>query len=403
MATQQGVIPNHRGRADQARSRPTTSTHTSRPAHSSHDQERAPLQQCTKRSKPASSSGKSRSAVSTAEKQPGGPPRGREFDRSATEARRIAVGAATEVGCCATNRCAAIPCWRDPFGHFVLWWRRCWRGRPRFARRTMSPSTRLSLRLRISRASSKPAISRHTLLSAEADLFPPAVQIDPDLADGHIASCCSPTHGLLLASGTSTRSLAHPSSLPSSPATAARLAWEVILGYNGVINSRLMSWTADKPLGFLSKPDLHRHPARPRLGGPSASSDHVSLEKTTGSLWRPAAPRRTPAAAFSHHVRCDARHDRRQPARVHFRVGDYITPTLVGGPRHHDRNVVQSLFRQGQQLADGGAVPSSPWLSSPSGLPFLWRVGRRPTRGQKRDRTVGAAALRSPRSHAIGS
>ena len=162
-------------------------------------------------------------------------------------------------------------------------------------------------------------------------------------------------------------------------------AWKVILGYNGVINSSLMSLgLLDKPLGFLlySQTSVVITLAH-AWAAVAILPIYVSLEKIDRSLLEagsdlgdtrlrrflritlPLSMPGTIAAALLVFI----------PT-----VGDYITPTLVGGTDGiMIGNVVQSLFGKGSNGPMGAAV-SIVAMAVITVLVclFLWSV-RRPT------------------------
>jgi ABC-type spermidine/putrescine transport system permease subunit I len=160
-------------------------------------------------------------------------------------------------------------------------------------------------------------------------------------------------------------------------------AWKVILGYNGVINSSLMSLgLLEKPLAFLLYSQTSVIITLARLGR------HAILPSTSRSRKdRPLAGSTRPG---------DTRLQRffritlplSMPGTIAASllvfiptVGDYITPTLVGGTNGiMIGNIVQSLFGKGGNWPMGAAV-SIVAMAVITVLVclFLWGVGRRPT------------------------
>ena len=136
-------------------------------------------------------------------------------------------------------------------------------------------------------------------------------------------------------------------------------AWKVILGFNGVINSGLISLgIIDKPLEFLLyNPTAVVITLAHAWAAFAILPIYVSLEKIDRSLLEAATDLGDgPLERFLRvtlPLSAAGRHRRRLLVFIPT-VGDYVTPTLVGGTgRHHDRQRHPVAVRQGQQLAAG--------------------------------------------------
>jgi spermidine/putrescine transport system permease protein len=164
-------------------------------------------------------------------------------------------------------------------------------------------------------------------------------------------------------------------------------AWKIVLGYNGAINSGLMwlGWI-EKPLEFLLYNPLAVIITLTHAWAAFAILPiYVSLEKIDRSLleaatdlgdtpwrrfWRVTLPLSAPGTISA--------------ALLVFipTVGDYVTPTLVGGSGGHMiGNAIQSLFGR-QNDAPLGAALSVVMMLSVTLLVclFVWSVGYRKVR-----------------------
>jgi spermidine/putrescine transport system permease protein len=163
-------------------------------------------------------------------------------------------------------------------------------------------------------------------------------------------------------------------------------AWKVILGYNGVINSSLMSLgLLDKPLGFLlySQTSVVITLAH-AWAAVAILPIYVSLEKIDRSLLEAGSDLGDTRLQRFFRITLPLSMPGTIAASLLVfipTVGDYITPTLVGGTNGiMIGNVVQSLFGKGSNWPMGAAV-SIVAMAVITVLVclFLWRVGRRPT------------------------
>jgi len=160
-------------------------------------------------------------------------------------------------------------------------------------------------------------------------------------------------------------------------------AWKVMLGYNGVINSGL------KSLGFLSEPltFLLYNPTSVVITLAHAWAAfailpiYVSLEKIDRSLLE--AARDLGENAFMTFVRVTL--PLSMPGVIAASllvfiptVGDYVTPSLVGGPSGiMVGNIIQSMFGQSQNWPMGAAISvmSMFTVAAMIGM-FLWGTYR---------------------------
>ncbi|MDP6920020.1 MAG: ABC transporter permease, partial [Arenicellales bacterium] len=160
-------------------------------------------------------------------------------------------------------------------------------------------------------------------------------------------------------------------------------AWKIMLGYNGVINSGL------KSLGFLTEPlaFLLYNPTSVVITLAHAWAAfailpiYVSLEKIDRSLLE--AARDLGENAFMTFVRVTL--PLSMPGVIAASllvfiptVGDYVTPSLVGGPSGiMVGNIIQSMFGQSQNWPMGAAISvmSMFTVAAMIGL-FLWGTHR---------------------------
>lgn len=159
-------------------------------------------------------------------------------------------------------------------------------------------------------------------------------------------------------------------------------AWKVILGYNGVINSGLMSLDLiDKPLGFL----LY-NPASVTITLAHAWAAfailpiYVSLEKIDRSLLEAATDLGDgPVRRFFRVTLPLSMPGTIAATLLVFipTVGDYVTPTLVGGTEGiMIGNIIQSLFGKANNAPLGAAVSITSMLTITLLVCLaLWLVG----------------------------
>ncbi|WP_119458565.1 ABC transporter permease [Rhodospirillaceae bacterium SYSU D60014] len=159
-------------------------------------------------------------------------------------------------------------------------------------------------------------------------------------------------------------------------------AWKVILGYNGVINSGLMSLgLIDKPLEFL----LY-NPASVTITLAHAWAAfailpiYVSLEKIDRSLLEAATDLGDgPVRRFFRVTLPLSMPGTIAATLLVFipTVGDYVTPTLVGGTSGiMIGNIIQSLFGKANNAPLGAAVSiTSMLIITLLVCAFLWLVG----------------------------
>jgi spermidine/putrescine transport system permease protein len=163
-------------------------------------------------------------------------------------------------------------------------------------------------------------------------------------------------------------------------------AWKVILGYSGVINSGLMSLgLLDKPLAFLlySQTSVIITLAH-AWAAVAILPIYVSLEKIDRSLLEAGSDLGDTRLQRFFRITLPLSMPGTIAASLLVfipTVGDYITPTLVGGTNGiMIGNIVQSLFGKGGNWPMGAAV-SIVAMAVITVLVclFLWGVGRRPT------------------------
>jgi len=163
-------------------------------------------------------------------------------------------------------------------------------------------------------------------------------------------------------------------------------AWKVILGYNGVVNSGLMSLgLVEEPVEFLLyNPTSVVITLAHAWAAVAILPIYVSLEKIDRSLLEAGSD--LGDGRFQRFIRVTL--PLSMPGVIAAAllvfiptVGDYITPTLVGGTNGiMIGNVVQSLFGKGNNAPLGAAVSIvSMTVITILVCLFLWRFGRRPT------------------------
>jgi spermidine/putrescine transport system permease protein len=160
-------------------------------------------------------------------------------------------------------------------------------------------------------------------------------------------------------------------------------AWKIILGYNGVINSGLVSLgLIDKPLEFLLyNPFSVIITLAHAWAAVAILPIYVSLEKIDRSLLEAATDLGDNSLERFLHITLPLSLPGTIAASLLVfipTVGDYITPTLVGGTNGiMIGNVVQSLFSKGNNapLAAAVSVVSMMTITIMVCI-FLWSVGR---------------------------
>jgi spermidine/putrescine transport system permease protein len=166
-------------------------------------------------------------------------------------------------------------------------------------------------------------------------------------------------------------------------------AWKIVLGYNGAINSGLV-WLGvlEKPLAFLLYNPLAVIITLTHAWAAFAILPiYVSLEKIDRSLLEAATDLGdTPWQRFRRVTLPLSAPGTVAAALLVFipTVGDYVTPTLVGGAGGHMiGNAIQSLFGRQNDAPLGAALSVVMMLAVAllSGL-FLWSVGYRAMRSR---------------------
>jgi spermidine/putrescine transport system permease protein len=166
-------------------------------------------------------------------------------------------------------------------------------------------------------------------------------------------------------------------------------AWKIVLGYNGAINSGLV-WLGvlEKPLAFLLYNPLAVIITLTHAWAAFAILPiYVSLEKIDRSLLEAATDLGdTPWQRFRRVTLPLSAPGTLAAALLVFipTVGDYVTPTLVGGAGGHMiGNAIQSLFGRQNDAPLGAALSVVMMLAVAllSGL-FLWSVGYRAMRSR---------------------
>lgn len=156
-------------------------------------------------------------------------------------------------------------------------------------------------------------------------------------------------------------------------------AWKIVLGYNGVINSGLISLgILTEPLGFLLyNPTAVVITLAHAWAAFAILPIYVSLEKIDRSLLE--AARDLGENAFMSFVRVTL--PLSMPGVIAASllvfiptVGDYVTPTLVGGPTGiMIGNIIQSMFGKAQNWPLGAALAVISMLTVTLAVcAFLW-------------------------------
>jgi spermidine/putrescine transport system permease protein len=166
-------------------------------------------------------------------------------------------------------------------------------------------------------------------------------------------------------------------------------AWKIVLGYNGAINSGLISLDVlQKPLAFLLYNPLAVIITLTHAWAAFAILPiYVSLEKIDRSLLEAATDLGDTAWQRFRHVTLPLSAPGTIAAALLVfipTVGDYVTPTLVGGTGGHMiGNAIQSLFGR-QNDAPLGAALSVVMMLAVTLLVclFLWGVGYRTMRSR---------------------